>query len=517
MAEPASFDEALQALAEELGREQPTARRALDRPRVRAGELPYMPRRPSPEVRSSLSPEVDFAMNALGVPPEAGPALDAAYRIGEWGPRQMQRAQGAIGRAIDEPSIGNIANAGTQSGMALMRPAIALPSLALQYGNAAADDLDLFKASSAQAQAKSKAPPAPKPAMPGLTADQQQLYDAASKRLTNQDYSSAAERRQLEQTMQELRTLSNNIQLNKAGSQQKIEETSALKDREEFDRGVKRAEDVRDAELAKRKTFKDTAVGKVWEETGGAAPFLVGVGTGFIRRGINPELTLPAAATSGAIGGAAASNLPLGADAYLVPPVQNPDKRAFEGYARELPPTHPRKAEFADYAKGLPQYNPDRSEAERQLYDPGPAIKRNIYGAAEGAIGSELGYGLWHIPARLLNALGGSRGSPSAGQPVPSNGGPSSGSGGQGTSGTPPVTLVPEETAGLARNGLANGQTQRQLPSPEASPSQSRLYAPEELPIRERLPNGTVVHRKPPGTEGAGRFTDNPRKKSIDE
>lgn len=79
-----------------------------------------------------------------------------------------------------------------------------------------------------------------------------------------------------------------------------------------------------------------------------------------------------------------------------------------------------------------------------------------------------------------------------------------------------PTPLAPVHPA---RNSLADdtASTQRQLPAPEASPSQPRRYTPEELPIRERITGGRIVHRNPAGAEKAGKFASDPRKKPSEE
>lgn len=113
-------------LAEAAG--APTPRRSWA-PEVGAGGygMPYMPPLPGRtprELRSGLSPEVDALMGATGLPTGAGSTLDLLYALGAAGPRQVRRAETAIGEAVADPSIANVANAGTQTGMAAMRPAI---------------------------------------------------------------------------------------------------------------------------------------------------------------------------------------------------------------------------------------------------------------------------------------------------------------------------------------------------------------------------------------------------------
>ena len=271
-----------------------------------------------------------------------------------------------------------------------------------------------------------------------------------------------------------------------AASERELKAEAARKERDEYDRAVKRAEDFRETERSKQKTFKDTEVGKVWEKTGGTAPFLLGAISGFTQRGMNPNVSLGKVGGFGAVGGAAASNVPIGADAYLVPPVENPDKRAAEAYARELPPNHPRKKEWMDYAASprLPDLNPARAEAKKELYDTEHyglgALERNLFGAAEGAVGAELGYGAWHIPARGFNALGrllrGPRG-PQSADATP-------GVGGGGTpspAGPPSLSPTAGDPGGVGRlqgTIVESGPSalgQGRLPAPEAVPNQQTL------------------------------------------
>jgi len=515
MADAPDFESALQELLALAQEEQqaPEQARAVEKagaaprrparywmPEVGAAPegLPYIPPMParnvlSGEMRSSLSPEVDTVMGVTGLPTAVGPWLDTIYRLGSAGPRQVQRAEGAIDKAIDDPSVATIANAGTQTGMAAMRPAIALPSVAVQYGDALARDLGLFGGGEAQAQSP-------------LTRGQQRQMEIERQRAARD----AELRRGASETDSRLRREEED-----ARRRGEVETEAARKDRAEYDRAVGRAEEVRQTELDKRRTFRDTNVGKAWEETGGVAPFLLGVGSGFVQRGIDPNVSHRAVMGLGALGGAAASNLPLGADAYLVPPVENPDKRAFEGYARELPPTHPRKQEFQDYAAGLPGLNPARSEAQKEFFDTESALKRNAFGAAEGLAGSEFGYGAWHIPARLFNALG--RGAQAlTSRPPPQ--GPPPGTSGGGGGGTPGANILSGEPTAVR---ALNGPTPI-APSGSPAPSPDQLLAPASLP--NLAASEARVFTKSKGKDGVtrfhdgdtGHFTGNPRRR-LDE
>jgi len=408
------------------------------------GYLPPLPPRPSDELRSALAPEVDTFMGGTGLPTSAGPALNLAYSIGSAGPRQVQKAESAIAKALAEPSVGSVANAGTQTGMAALRPAIALPSLALQYGDAIARDLGLYD-TSAQAQAPLLRKQQRELEMERQRSEmerQRQREQAAQEaelareraaqeaQITRERAAQDAETRRLEaETATRLK-----LEEQEAARQSALKIAAESKDREEYDRAVKRAEELRTVEEGKRRRFYDTAVGKVYDETGGAAPLVLGALSGFTQRALNPAVTHGKILGMGAFGGAAASNLPSFADAFIVPPVENPDQRAASVYARELPPAHPRKAEWLAYAENeklLPKMNPQRAVAKEEFTDTTNAIKRNIGGAIEGMVGAELGMGLWGIPARFINALGsGLRGL--AGRPAPA------GTPGGGGGGTPP-------------------------------------------------------------------------------
>jgi hypothetical protein len=92
MAEPEAvpFDQALEDLARALSQEQPTARRALDGPRVRPGQLPDIGPLPRHEVRSAqpqmpsvVSSPLDYfpELAVVDVPDVLRAALQALHLI----------------------------------------------------------------------------------------------------------------------------------------------------------------------------------------------------------------------------------------------------------------------------------------------------------------------------------------------------------------------------------------------------------------------------------------------------
>lgn len=164
-----------------------------------------------------------------------------------------------------------------------------------------------------------------------------------------------------------------------------------------------RAEKARDFERSRERRFSDTDVGKFMNKLGGTAPLDAGLLAGAVQRAAGHGYLR--AGLSGAALGFAAENVPLIYDAMFTEP-DNPEKRANEAYARELPPGHPRKAEFERYAASLPDRNPVRTQANQELFDPEQAGLRAVGGIIEGGGGAELGAGAIDALGRPFKALG---------------------------------------------------------------------------------------------------------------
>lgn len=177
---------------------------------------------------------------------------------------------------------------------------------------------------------------------------------------------------------------------------------------QEYDRGIKRAEGARDLELSKDRRFSETEMGKVWDRAGGWGPAIVGGAAGALTRAASgggsafKNYAVPMG--SGALAGGISNNLPLAYNAFNTEP-DNPQKRAFEAYGRELPPGHPRKQEWTNYARGLPDENPVRKSASEELYDPKKLAERIFMGALEGAAGGQAGGELVRLPGRVLDTV----------------------------------------------------------------------------------------------------------------
>jgi hypothetical protein len=274
------------------------------------------------------TPEQDAYLRAIMPEKEARGERLANVGAELSGIPQMGRAARGIGEAVQDPSIPNITNAAVQTSLAPFRPLTALKALGLGYAGALANDV--VGPNIPPAHGKTRRGGAPKVVLPGLSQEQQSFYDAAEKRLRDDDFSSPADKRQVQQQLQELRQLSNDFVRNNADSQRRLEEGAKAKAQEEYDRQVSAAEAARDKELARDRRFSDTEVGKLWDKTGGLAPVLAGTVTGALSRSATGggsamhNYALPAGL--GALAGVGAANVPLAYNTLFTEP-DNPQKR----------------------------------------------------------------------------------------------------------------------------------------------------------------------------------------------
>lgn len=304
----------------------------------------------------------------------------------------------ALGEALNDPTIPNMTNAGVQGAMAFLQPMRALKMLGLGYGAATAKDLGLLP-------------------FGGEASANDGLNDDQRKRLTQLQKQKSLSRTEREEKNKliDMQSQAARIAL-EAEAQARLKksifesegEAAKKKDEQaEFNRSVSAAERARDAELGRERRFSDTEMGKVWDKTGGWGPALIGAGLGGLSRAATgggsalKNYGLPA--TVGGIGGAASNNIPLAYNAFMTEP-DNPQRRAYEAYARELPASHPRKGEFAEFAQGLPEGNPVRAQAAKELYDPVKAAERMLFGAIEGVGGGIAGADLMRMPGRIIDS-----------------------------------------------------------------------------------------------------------------
>jgi hypothetical protein len=461
--ETPDFEALLAELAAELAKAGPAEKRAiLDRATVRPGKLPYMPAlQPQGfgELRNSLSPEADRAVAAMGLPPSAGRAVDTLLKVEPitrefTGIPQLLRAGNAVGDVMIDPSIPNATNAGVQTALAVARPAMALKALGAGYAGALAKDIGGAPISEAEAQTP-------------LTRTQRREMEMERQR--------AERRADIDRRAAD------------ADAARNLKTSAASKERDEYDRAVQTAETLRDRELGRERRFSDTTVGQVYDKTGGLAPFLAGTATGAMSRAatggsILKDYALPAGL--GTLAGIGMANVPLAYNALGTEP-DNPQKRAAEVYARELPASHPRKQEFADFAARLPDANPIRAAAAAEFYDPEKLKERAIMGGAEGLLGGLMGADAPRLIGRATGAAGSSlRGLTDRLMPRGTAGRAADGIPSANALSTPPVSDV-VSSAGIPpalaaeRNALAGPEASpRQLPSPEASPSRPASDVP---------------------------------------
>jgi len=191
---------------------------------------------------------------------------------------QMGRAGTAIGEAAQDPSIPNVTNAAFQTGVAAFRPAMALKALGAGYAGALATDLGAFDTGAEAQTAKTSIK------LPGLTPEQQTLYDTTQSRVSRNRYKNDEELEQLKMTLQDLRDISKDFSKTQNAARVGTESEAAAQKQGEFDRAVKNAESLRDKEFARDRRFSDTVTGQVYDKTGGIAPGLVAALTGGLSR-----------------------------------------------------------------------------------------------------------------------------------------------------------------------------------------------------------------------------------------
>lgn len=289
----------------------------------------------------------------------------------------------AIAEAYNDPSIANVTNAGVKTAGMVGKPLAALGLLASGYGAAGAKDAGLFD-TSARAETAAQARARGNAAKAEAEAEERRLRAKAEADRAAAD----TEARRAEQGI--------------LAEQKKA-------DQAEYNAAVAKAALVRDEELKARrsKPFAETEVGKVYDKTGIATPFLAAMGLTALNRAAfgggskMKDYGIPLA--EGTITGAAMANWPLGHE-MIFQPAENPEKPAYRAYARELPPTHPRKAEWTAYAEGLPDANPAREIVSRDFYDPRKLAERSVIGAAEGFAGGLAGPAAYVVGDKMARA-----------------------------------------------------------------------------------------------------------------
>jgi hypothetical protein len=330
----------------------------------------YMPQGELRSYEPSPGESAASYLGALGpVGQRAAPVANALLNYGpvpaQAAVEQFDRAGTAVADAYNDPSLANVTNAGAQSALAVGRPVAGAAILGAGMLEGARRDFapDIFSPANALTRKQTR---------------EQEMRDRE-----------AARQREAEANRIRLESEARRAEAD-AAAVREAEAERKRKEQEEYNRAIGFAETARDSELERRHSFEDTNVGKIYRETGGAAPFLLAAGLGgFARAGLGGnalgKYVVPAA--EGALTGTIGTGLPLVYDAYMTP-AQNPEKAAYQAYARELPPSHPRKQEFTDYARSLPEENPVRPLAREELRSPSRMAISALEGAGSGVSGA---------------------------------------------------------------------------------------------------------------------------------
>lgn len=290
----------------------------------------------------------------------------------------------AFEKAYADPSIPTLTNAGMNAMLTAARPIGALKVLGSGLAAAAASDFGLF-GGSAEAQSTDRS----RRNAARAEADAARAQGAAATAKAQAEAAVLAAQTEANRVMAEQRQKEANAAL----LRQKEAEKQA-----EYTRSVVNAEKQRDAIRATDTQFKDSKVGKVYEETGGYAPMLLGAAGGLVHRlaagptkGVVDKYVMPA--LEGTALTFAALNAPLLYNSFSTPAL-NPQRQALETYARELPLEHPLKMDAAEQARKLPINNLIADNAWKEMTDPMGQARRLgsafIEGAPAGLFGRNL-------------------------------------------------------------------------------------------------------------------------------
>ena len=292
----------------------------------------------------------------------------------------------AMADAYEDPTIGKVANAGSQFAMSMLQPAKAAGILLGGAGVVAAKESGMF-GSSAEAA--------------GLTPEQQARKAQLQKKISAGQWDNRSERLLAIDEMKGLQKIESDaaglentarIESERTATANRLEaERKAQEQKQtEYNSAVDTATALRDSERKRDTRWSDTAFGKYYNETGGAPAWAAAFAGG---AGVLDRLAKGAPKTRGdyarlGVEGAGAASIPINAplvyNATATEP-DNPQRRALEVYARELPNDHPEKQYWMDQANKLPTANPVRETAQKELYDPLKFGERIGMAVAEGA------------------------------------------------------------------------------------------------------------------------------------
>lgn len=318
---------------------------------------------------------------------------------------------GGITRAVENPTLGSVSNAGIESLLAAGKPLAAMRLLAGAYGAAGAKDMGLLDGVSS-AQAKRDKKPTPMADLPGLTPEQNRELGEAKARLKTSDYESRRDADALAATVSRLEGLSADYIRGKNATEVEAAAAKARSQQDEYDRATQKAEATKAKLLQRDRNFDDSAIADVYDKTAGFTPFLGGMAGGALYRAVKgapktawQEWGAPAVAGIGF--GEAAAHAPTWYNAHRTP-ADNPLIPAYEAYSRELPAGHPSKGEaqkIADDMRTKQPTNPIHDAAQAEFYDPWKLAERTFSGIWQGALGGKAGGLMAGLPKAAVEGL----------------------------------------------------------------------------------------------------------------
>jgi hypothetical protein len=318
---------------------------------------------------------------------------------------QAFRAKDAIAKAYDDPSIPTLTNAGVQSaimGLPFNPTGTAkaiLGTMGTGYAAATAKELGLpeaFKPSSAHAEERFD------PVRAALSDSEIKDYERMKRRAVNGDkdvlpilsgYQTRIQKAQddFNDRLKSEATIKATAGTAEAKAKADAEREASIRADAARKDILGKASASYDSQMAKDRRFSDTEWGKVYDETGGTAPFIVSAAGGALS-GLAKH-SLPAAAGEGALLGLAGTSLPFLTD-YVNSPSLNPKRQAMVAYNEIAPPDDPRRIRYEELMKNDQDYpiaNPVPELAMQKLFDP----RRIGLSLAEGAGAGMTG---WTIP-----------------------------------------------------------------------------------------------------------------------
>jgi hypothetical protein len=375
----------------------PLVRLGMDRllaqssPRQNRGHILDLSEMPSPDARAGLLSELseyaptwgDFASNAEGM------ARSVASAPGE-----------AWADAYDDPSLSSVGKAGATTALAFNQPGKAFAMAAPGLVGALADEFDVFGGeASASSKKKGAAAPPTAPQIPGLSAEEQAVYEDAYRTLNSSESMPGRRRQAAKETVDGF--------MERMGAKAAEQERLRLA---EYAQKTQEANTVKNEIKAKDVRFADTPFGQWHQENASWLPFALAAGGGAASR----MMTGPAKDASEKalkdwimpiFTGSTAAFGPgyNAAEMYdsSVPGALNPEREAYLKYDYLLPDGHPDKGKAKEYALEQEEINPVKTAAADSFSENWK--KRAAMSLFEGVSLGKIGAGAVNLPRRVIN------------------------------------------------------------------------------------------------------------------